>query len=89
MRKTPAVAYCYTRLRTAGHEEITSLLADAPLTQRDLALISDIINGLDNQALAEKYHKSLSRISQWKRAVFEQLHAYELHNEEWKRRNCS
>lgn len=83
MKKTPGVAYFSRRLHTAGREEIYELIEDSPLTTRDYAFLSDIVEGLTNQALAQKYHKSPSRISQWKRSVFEQMHQYEMHREEW------
>ena len=83
MTKTPSVAYFTRRIRILGKEEIYELLEDAPLKTRDYAFLSDIIEGLDNRQLSEKYHKSPSRVSQWKRSVFEQMHAYELHRAEW------
>lgn len=85
MTHTPAVAYCHKRFKTAGREEIYTLLDDAPLRIKDYAFLSDVIEGLSNQQLAAKYHKSPSRISQWKRSVFEQIHEYELHRAEWER----
>lgn len=83
MQKTPSVAYFTRRLQTAGREEIYEVIEDAPLKTKDYAFLADIVEGLSNQALAQKYHKSPSRISQWKRSVFEQMHQYELHHEQW------
>lgn len=88
MTKTASVAYFTRRIKTTGREEIYELLEDAPLRIQDYAFLADIIEGLDNAALAEKYHKSPSRISQWKRSVFEQMHAYELHRAEWQHRRA-
>lgn len=85
MKKTPAVAYCSKRMKTAGKEELKELIKDIPLNSYDFKFLNDIIEGLNNQELAEKHHKSQSRISQWKRSVFEQVHAYELHHCEWER----
>lgn len=83
MKKTPSVAYFSRRLHTTGREEIYEIIEDAPLKTRDYAFLADIVEGLSNQDLARKYHKSPSRISQWKRSVFEQMHQYELHRAEW------
>lgn len=83
MKKTPPVAYCAKLLRIAGKSELMEMLEDIPLSSHDYAFIKDIIDGLNNQELAEKHHKSASRISQWKRSVFEKIHTYELHHSEW------
>lgn len=83
MTKTASVAYFTHRIKTAGREELYELIEDSTLGTRDYAFLSDIIEGLTNQELAEKYHKSPSRISQWKRSVFERMHRYELHRSEW------
>lgn len=83
MTKTASVAYYSHKLKISGREELYELIDDSPLNTKDYAFLSDIVEGLSNQALAEKYHKSPSRISQWKRSVFEQMHAYELHRSEW------
>lgn len=86
MQKTPAVAYVSRKIKISGKKELYELLDDSPLKIKDYAFMSDIIEGLDNKALARKYRKSPSRISQWKRSVFEQVHEYEIHRKEWQKR---
>lgn len=79
MTRTPSVNYYTRKIRTYGREELYEELDDSPLNTRDYAFLSDIIEGLTNQQLQAKYHKSASRISQWKRSIFEQMHQYDLH----------
>jgi hypothetical protein len=55
-------------------------LEDSPLSNRDFAFICDIINGLCIQELADKYHKTPARISQWKREVCKKIHTFDLAN---------
>ena len=85
MTKTPSVAYYTTKIKTFSKTELYEQLEDSTLTPRDYAFLSDIIEGLSNQQLATKYHKSPSRISHWKRSIFEQMHKYDLHQDQIRR----
>lgn len=76
MTKTPSVAFVERAIHTTRKQDLYAILDDAPMRTKDYAFLSDIIEGLDNSALINKYKKSQSRISQWKRRVFEQLHHY-------------
>lgn len=87
MTKTPSVNYYTRKIRTYGRDELYEEIDNSPLSTRDYAFLADIIEGMTNQQLKAKYHKSASRISQWKRSVFEQMHAYDLHQAE--RRHAS
>lgn len=82
MTKTPSVKYYTRKIRTYGRDELYEEIDNSPLNTRDYAFLADIVEGLTNRQLQEKYNKSASRISQWKRAVFEQMHAYDLHQAE-------
>lgn len=73
---TPAVAFCMRAIKTTRKQVLYDLLDESPMATKDYAFIADIIEGLDNTNLAIKYKKSASRISQWKRRVFEELHRF-------------
>ena len=76
MTKTPSVAFCTRTIQITRKQDLYTLIDEAPMKTRDFAFLADIIEGLDNEALAQKYKKSPSRISQWKRCVFEQFHRF-------------
>lgn len=82
MTQTPSVAFCTRAIQTTRKQDLYALLDDMPMRTKDYAFLSDIIEGLDNNKLATKYNKSQSRISQWKRRVFEQLHRYIISQDE-------
>jgi len=77
-RKSPAVAYVYRKIRTTRKSVLYAELEDSPLSIRDFAFICDVIAGLCIQELADKYHKTPARISQWKREVCEKVHAFDI-----------
>ena len=78
MQKSPSVAYFCRKIETTGRTELFDFLEDAPISVKDYAFITDVIYGFTIAQLAAKYHKSQSRISKWKRQVFERLHRFEL-----------
>lgn len=77
-RKSPAVAYVYRKIQTTRKSALYAELEDSPLSIRDFAFICDVIAGLCIQELADKYHKTPARISQWKREVCEKVHAFDI-----------
>lgn len=77
-RKSPSVAYVYKKISTTKKSVLYEELEDSPLNIRDFAFMCDIVGGLCIQELAAKYHKTPSRISQWKREVCEKVHAFDL-----------
>lgn len=79
-RKTPSVVYVYKKIRTTKKSELYQQLEDSPLTIHDYAFMCDIIAGLSLTELADKYHKTYSRVSQWKREVCEKIHAFDIAN---------
>lgn len=78
MRKSPAVAYYTQKIRITSKEDLYEELEEAPLKSREYAFIADIIEGLELEELAAKYHISYSRATKWKRELFEVLHAYDM-----------
>lgn len=79
-KKSPSVNYVYKKIRTTKKSVLYEQLEDSPLTVREFAFFSDVIAGLSIIELAEKFHKTPSRISQMKREVCEKLHAFDLAN---------
>ena len=77
-KKSPSVAYFDKKRRTTKKSEFYDWLDDSPLSAKDYALISDVVEGLSNKELADKVHKSESRIARWKRDVCEKLHEYDI-----------
>lgn len=77
-RKSPEVAYVYKKIRTTKKSVLYEELEDSPLSIRDFAFMCDIIAGLCIQELAEKYHKTPARISQWKREVCGKVHTFDI-----------
>lgn len=77
-RKSPSLVYFYKKVRTTQKSELFDWLDDSPLTAREFAFISDVIEGLSLAELADKFHKSQTRISHWKHEVCEKIHAYEI-----------
>ena len=80
MKKSPSLNYFYNKLKTTKKSELYAQLEDSPLSVREYAFICDVIAGLDLNELAEKYHKTYSRVSQWKREVCEKIHAFDIAN---------
>lgn len=76
--KSPATAYYSRKLKITSRTKIRQDLDDAPLNRREREFISDVIEGLTLQELADKHRLSTSRISKWKREIFERLQAYDL-----------
>jgi hypothetical protein len=79
-RRSPAVAYVYKKISITKKSVLYAELEDSPLSIRDFAFVRDIINGLCIQELADKYHKTPARISQWKREVCKKIHTFDLAN---------
>jgi len=80
MKKTPAVNYVCKKFSTTKKSVLYKQLQDCPLSMRDYSLACDMINGLSITELSEKYYKTPSRISQWKREVCEKIHAFDVAN---------
>lgn len=76
--KTAKVAYYTHKVRSTNRQELLHQLQEAPLTDQDREFMTDIISGYRYKELAEKYHKSLSRIYQWKRTLYELLTRYDM-----------
>lgn len=79
-RKSPSMLYVYKKIQTTRKSVLYEQLEDSPLSVHDFAFICDVIAGLSIIELSEKFHKTPSRISQWKREVCEKIHAFDLAN---------
>jgi len=77
-RKTPAFAYYNRKLKTTRKSVLLTEWQDAPITQIEFEFLQEILNGKSYQELAEQFNKSVSRIGQWKRSLFEQLHRFDM-----------
>lgn len=80
MKKSPSVIYVYRKIKTTKKSELYQQLEDSSLSVRDFSFMCDIIAGLTISELSAKFHKTPSRISQWKREVCEKFHAFDIAN---------
>ena len=79
-KKSPSVVYFFKKVRTTRKSELFDWLDDSPLSTKEYAFISDVIEGLSLIELADKFHKTPSRISHWKREVCEKLLEFDVAN---------
>lgn len=77
-KKSPSVVYFNHKLKTTRKSEFFDWLDDSPLTTREFTFISDVAEGLSLVELSDKFHKTPSRISHWKREICEKLHAFDI-----------
>lgn len=77
MKKSPAVNYFYKKIKTTRKSELYAQLEDSPLTVHEYAFICDVIAGLSITELSRKFHKTPSRISQWKREICEKIQEFD------------
>lgn len=75
-RKTPAVAYITRLIKTTSRAQLIDMLTDSPLKTRDIYLLLDYADGMSYKELAAQYNKSVQRINQWKRKIYEELAYY-------------
>lgn len=79
-RKSPSIMFVYNKIKTTKKSELYEQLKESPLTENELSFIRDIAAGFSITELSDKYNKSLSRISSWKREVCEKIHKFEIAN---------
>ena len=75
-RKTPAVAYITRLIKTTSRPQLIEILTASPLKTRDIYLLLDYADGMSYKELAAEYNKSVQRINQWKRKIYEELAYY-------------
>ena len=75
-RKTPAVAYITRLIKTTSRPQLIEILTASPLKMRDIYLLLDYADGMSYKELAQIYNKSIQRINQWKRKIYEDLAYY-------------
>lgn len=78
MKRTPAVYYCSKKIQITNKTLLLQEWSNVALSVKDFQFLTDIINGLSLAELAEKHKKSVARIAQWKRRLFERLHEYDM-----------
>lgn len=78
--KSSKIAFVTRQIKTTSRNQFLVIVENSPLTDKDKALIYDILSGLTYKELSVKYHKSESRIYKWKRSVLEKIHEYEVSN---------
>lgn len=76
--KSPATTYYSRKLKVTSRSKLSQEIDDAPLNRREREFICDVAEGLTLQELADKYNLSTSRISKWKREIFERMLAYDM-----------
>ena len=74
MKKTNAVAYYSYKIQTTSRTLLINEINEAPLKIKEKTFILDIVDGLSYRELAQKWQISKSRVSKWKRTLFEKLH---------------
>ena len=79
-KKSPSINYVYRKIRTTKKTVLQEQLKDCPITNTEYHFICDVMEGLSITELADKYNKSLSRTSQWKRQICEKIHAFDMAN---------
>lgn len=79
-RKSPSINYFYKKVRTTKKTVLMEQLQESPLTLAEFNFILSIIDGMSIKELSEKFHKTPSRISQWKREVCEKIQTFDLAN---------
>lgn len=75
-RKSPAVSFVQHRFQTTSRCELLNEIQDAPLKDKDRDLVVKFLEGYSYKELAIHFNLSESRISKWKRSVFERLFVY-------------
>lgn len=75
-RKTPAVAFITRLIKTTGKPELLEILQASPLRSQDIEFLLLYADGASYKELSAKYNKSLPRIYQRKRKIYEQLHFF-------------
>lgn len=78
MRRTPAVYYCSKKIKITNKTLLLQEWSNVALSAKDFQFLTDVINGLTLAELAEKHKKSVARIAQWKRRLFERLLEYDM-----------
>lgn len=74
--RTPAVQFYALKIKNSSRQDLLDDIAAAPLREADRSFLLDCIDGYSYKQLAGKYHKSVSRVAQWKRALFEAMCRY-------------
>lgn len=79
-KKSPSIIYVYKKINTTKRSVLYQQLKEIPLNDIEYSFICDVIKGFSITELADKFHKTPSRISQWKREVCGKIHAFDIAN---------
>ena len=75
-------------LKTSSKTQLLKEWKDAPLSSRDIELLTDISNRAKEKELAVKYNMTVSGISKWKSRLFTLLHNYDIAQLKLRTNNC-
>ena len=76
MYRTPRVAFINYKITTSNRIVFRDELSQAPIKNIDKIFLEDILSGMSYKELSVKHNKSISRISQWKRELYDKLADY-------------
>ena len=76
MYRTPKVAFINYKITTSNRIVFRDELSQAPIKNIDKIFLEDILSGMSYKELSVKHNKSISRISQWKRELYDKLADY-------------
>lgn len=77
-KKSPSINYFLRKMNTTKKSELVEQLQESPLSAQEFNFILCIMDKMSIAELSDKFHKSPSRISQWKREVCEKIHAFDM-----------
>lgn len=76
MYRTPKVAFINYKINSSNRITFRQELDAAPINNIDKVFLEDILSGMSYKELSAKHNKSISRISQWKRELYDKLADY-------------
>lgn len=74
----PEISYYAKKLKTSSKSQLLKEWSEAPLSSRDIELLTDVSNRAKEKELAIKYNMTVSGISKWKSRLFTLLHNYDI-----------
>lgn len=78
MKKTNAVAYYSYKISHSNKSILLKEINEAPLKNKEIQFLLNIIEGDSYRELSQKWHISESRVAKWKRSLFEKMQQYDL-----------
>lgn len=84
----PEISYYAKKLKTSSKSQLLKEWSEAPLSSRDIELLTDVSNRAKEKELAIKYNMTVSGISKWKSRLFTVLHNYDIAQLKLRTNNC-